>query len=65
MILPLHSATECADGTRWIGQEEIPFIRAIRFVPNAMKEKLPGEYRAALDTSVYNSYLLYDLQVLI
>lgn len=35
---------------RWILQEEITYIRAIRYIPEEMKEKLPGEYKDALDT---------------
>lgn len=36
---------------RWIHEEDVPYIRAIRHVPAEMKEKLPGEYHEALDTS--------------
>jgi RNA polymerase I-specific transcription initiation factor RRN7 len=35
----------------WIHEEDVPYIRAIRHVPAEMKEKLPGEYHEALDTS--------------
>ena len=33
-------------------REEIPFIRAIRHVPDVMKSKLPIQYIEALDTQV-------------
>lgn len=36
---------------RWILQEEIPYIRAIRHVPQEMKDRLPAEYHHALDTT--------------
>ena len=36
---------------RWIREEHVPFIRAIRHVPADMRDKLPGEYHEALDTS--------------
>lgn len=36
---------------RWICEEDIPYVRAIRHVPAEMKDKLPGEYHEALDTS--------------
>jgi len=56
---------------RWIQQEDIPYMRAIRHVPAEMKERLPGEYHAALDTTsvlradelqaaVYNIAALYS-----
>ena len=35
---------------QWIREEDVPYIRAIRYVPAEMKEKLPGEYHEALDT---------------
>jgi RNA polymerase I-specific transcription initiation factor RRN7 len=35
---------------RWVREEDVPYIRAIRYVPAEMKEKLPGEYHEALDT---------------
>lgn len=33
-------------------REDIPYVRAIRIVPAAMKHKLPAEYFEALDTTV-------------
>ena len=36
----------------WAVREDIPFIRAVRFVPAVMKQKLPAEYLKALDTTV-------------
>ena len=38
--------------SRWAVREDIPFIRAVRFVPAAIKQKLPAEYLKALDTTV-------------
>lgn len=37
---------------RWALREDIPYVRAIRLVPPAMKQKLPAEYIMALDTTV-------------
>jgi hypothetical protein len=37
---------------RWIKEEDILYIRAIRGVPGDMQEKLPGEYHKVLDTTV-------------
>ncbi|KIW83155.1 hypothetical protein Z517_02399 [Fonsecaea pedrosoi CBS 271.37] len=39
-----------AEVLKWILEEEVPFIRAIRHVPRDMKDRLPGEYQQALDT---------------
>ena len=36
----------------WAVQEDIPFIRAIRFIPAVMKQRLPAESLMALDTTV-------------
>ncbi|KAJ9614192.1 hypothetical protein H2200_002328 [Cladophialophora chaetospira] len=36
---------------RWILEEDIPFVRAIRHVPQDMKDRLPGEYHQSLDTT--------------
>ena len=36
---------------RWATQGDIPFIRAIRLVPDIIKGKLPAEYFNALDTT--------------
>lgn len=41
-----------ANGGRWIKEEDILYIRAIRGVPDDMREKLPGEYHKVLDTTV-------------
>lgn len=37
---------------QWIHEEDLPYIRAIRHVPAEMRDKLPGEYHEALDTSI-------------
>ncbi|OAX83010.1 hypothetical protein ACJ72_02641 [Emergomyces africanus] len=34
----------------WILKDEIPLIRAIRYIPQDMKDRMPGEYHYALDT---------------
>ncbi|OJD10497.1 ubiquitin-60S ribosomal protein L40 [Emergomyces pasteurianus Ep9510] len=34
----------------WILKDEIPLIRAIRYIPQDMKDRLPGAYHYALDT---------------
>ena len=36
----------------WAVAEDVPFVRAIRHVPAAMKKSLPAEYMSALDTTV-------------
>lgn len=36
----------------WAIREDIPYIRAVRFIPAVMKHKLPAEYLLALDTTV-------------
>ncbi len=36
---------------QWAIREDMPFIRAIRYVPADIKEKLPAEYIMALDTT--------------
>ena len=41
-----------ASVSSWVVREDIPFIRAVRFVPAVMKQKLPAEYLKALDTTV-------------
>jgi RNA polymerase I-specific transcription initiation factor RRN7 len=66
---PMRQATLLA----WILDEQLPFIRAIRYVPQDMKDRLPGEYHASLDTTttlpvpedvqkaIYNRVLWYDV----
>lgn len=39
------------DMHRWAIKEEIPYVRAIRFVPSIVKHKLPAEYIHVLDTT--------------
>lgn len=39
----------------WAVREDILFIRAVRFVPAAMKQRLPAHYLKALDTTVWTS----------
>lgn len=36
----------------WAYREHIPYVRAVRYVPRAMKDKLPATYLVALDTQV-------------
>ncbi|KEF57854.1 uncharacterized protein A1O9_05775 [Exophiala aquamarina CBS 119918] len=71
MIL-LRLPIELATILRWVQEEDIPFIRAIRHVPQEMKERLPSEYQAALDTrhmprpdelqlAVYQRSRMYDV----
>jgi RNA polymerase I-specific transcription initiation factor RRN7 len=49
---------------RWIHEEDVPYIRAIRHVPVEMRHKLPGEYHEALDTSTILRPELLQLGVL-
>ncbi|OAP55988.1 hypothetical protein AYL99_10140 [Fonsecaea erecta] len=49
-IVMLRRPIRLAKVLKWILQEEVPFIRAIRYVPQDMKDRLPGEYHQALDT---------------
>ncbi|KIW26092.1 uncharacterized protein PV07_09219 [Cladophialophora immunda] len=49
-IVMLRRPVGLAKVLKWILQEDIPFIRAIRYVPQDMKDRLPGEYQQALDT---------------
>ncbi|KGQ02123.1 ubiquitin-60S ribosomal protein L40 [Paracoccidioides lutzii Pb01] len=45
---------------RWILNDEIPLIRAIRFIPQDMKDRLPAAYHFALDTkNVPTGYQLH------
>lgn len=39
-------------------REDIPFIRVLRLIPRDMRDKLPQEYIALLETTV--SFYLYD-----
>ena len=50
MIL-LRLPVGIGDLHRWAMREDISFIRAIRFVPTIIKQKLPSEYLMALDTT--------------
>lgn len=36
----------------WAYKEHIPYVRAVRYVPRAMKDRLPATYLVALDTQV-------------
>ena len=49
MIL-LRLPISLGDLHRWAIREDIPFIRAIRHVPNPLKQRLPAELHHALDT---------------
>lgn len=50
MIL-LRLPVSVGDLYRWAIREDVPFIRAIRFVPAIIREKLPAEYSLMLDTT--------------
>ena len=50
MVL-LRLSVSVGELNRWAMREDILFIRAIRFVPAIIKQKLPPEYSAALDTT--------------
>lgn len=47
--------------SRWAVREDIPFIRAVRFVPAIMKQRLPAQYLKALDTTAWLSKILERL----
>ncbi|EXJ70960.1 uncharacterized protein A1O5_05953 [Cladophialophora psammophila CBS 110553] len=49
-IVMLRRPIGLAKILKWIVEEDVPFIRAIRYVPQDMKDRLPGEYHQALDT---------------
>lgn len=50
MVL-LRLPVSLGDLHRWAVREDVPFIRAIRFVPAIIKEKLPSEFLLVLDTT--------------
>lgn len=37
---------------RWAIREHIPFIKVDRFLPKAMRDKLPAAYKLSLETKV-------------
>lgn len=39
----------------WAVREDIPFIRAVRHIPQVMKKRLPAQYLKALDTMACTS----------
>ena len=39
----------------WAVREDIPFIRAVRHIPQVMKKRLPAQYLKALDTTACSS----------
>ncbi|KAK5043300.1 hypothetical protein LTR13_001071 [Exophiala sideris] len=49
-VLLLRRPIGLATVLGWIQQEDIPYIRAIRHVPQEMKDRLPPEYHMSLDT---------------
>ncbi|KAI1625976.1 hypothetical protein EDD37DRAFT_324476 [Exophiala viscosa] len=49
-VLLLRRPIGLATVLRWIQQEDIPYIRAIRHLPQEMKDRLPSEYHMSLDT---------------
>ncbi|KAL9103995.1 MAG: hypothetical protein Q9163_001015 [Psora crenata] len=67
----LRLPTSLGEMHRWAIAEDMPYIRAIRHVPAAMKKRLPAPYMLALDTTsplerdhirkaVHNLCLLYN-----
>ncbi|KAK7896968.1 hypothetical protein LTR67_004856 [Exophiala xenobiotica] len=50
-IILLRRPVSLARTFKWIQHEDIPFVRAIRHVPQEMKERLPSEYHLSLDTT--------------
>ncbi|KIW63244.1 hypothetical protein, variant [Phialophora macrospora] len=50
-IIMLRRPVGQATFLRWILEEDVPYIRAIRHVPQDMKDRLPGEYHQSLDTT--------------
>jgi RNA polymerase I-specific transcription initiation factor RRN7 len=48
-LILLRSAVLLGDFHRWVDSQHLPYIRAIRCVPEAMKDKLSAEYWSALD----------------
>lgn len=36
----------------WVAEDEIPFMRPLRFIPSDMKDRLPAIYHIAFDTKV-------------
>ena len=49
-MMLLRLPTSIGDIHRWAIREDIPYVRAIRHVPDVIKQKLPAEYDNALDT---------------
>lgn len=49
-IILLRLPISIGDIHRWAYKEDIPYMRAVRFVPRTMKDKLPATYLMALDT---------------
>ncbi|KAK5207081.1 hypothetical protein LTR41_007148 [Exophiala xenobiotica] len=50
-IILLRRPVSLARIFKWIQHEDIPYIRAIRHVPQEMKDRLPSEYHLSLDTT--------------
>lgn len=48
ILTEVHVCGKCS----WILKDEIPLIRAIRLIPQDMKDRLPPAYHYALDTKV-------------
>ncbi|KAL8761489.1 MAG: hypothetical protein Q9184_002399 [Pyrenodesmia sp. 2 TL-2023] len=49
-IVILRLPISLGDLHQWAYKEDITYVRAVRFVPTVMKEKLPAQYLEALDT---------------
>ncbi|KAL9042161.1 MAG: hypothetical protein Q9214_003866, partial [Letrouitia sp. 1 TL-2023] len=49
-IILLRLPVSVGDLCRWVAREDVPYIRAIRLIPRAMKVRLPPPYHSALDT---------------
>ena len=50
-LVLLRLPVSIGDVHGWAFRGDIPFNRAIRHVPGVLKQKLPGEYEHALDTT--------------
>ncbi|KAM5438556.1 hypothetical protein MferCBS31731_004847 [Microsporum ferrugineum] len=40
---------------RWVTEDEIPFMRPLRFIPSEMKDRLPAIYHVAFETKLMKS----------
>ncbi|PGH16823.1 ubiquitin-60S ribosomal protein L40 [Helicocarpus griseus UAMH5409] len=59
-VVLLRVPVGVGDVVSWILKDEVPLIRAIRFIPRDMKDRLPAAYHYALDTkNVPTGYQLH------